>query len=81
MGALQTIPIRIGMLTGTKPHILNGVNTNSPLSFVDEFISSIPLIIFYFSSLVTLITLSSPYPSELAKSLNFLTVSTPSRIS
>lgn len=81
MGALHTIPINIGIFTGTNPHILKGVKTSSPLSFVDEFINSIPRLIFYFYSSVISIYLSSPLPSLLANSLKCYTVFTASKIS
>ncbi len=52
VGLLKTIPHKIGIFTGTNPHILKGLKTNYPVSFVEAFINSTPLRIYFLSSLV-----------------------------
>lgn len=78
VGAESIMPLMMGTLTHTKPHILNGINTISPTSFVQEFISSTPLKIFCFSSCVIWML---PSGDCFANSLYYLTVFTPSTIS
>lgn len=78
VGFERTIPHKIGILTGTNPHILNGFITNSPRSFAEELLNSIPLMIDSLSAFVISMTPSVLY---LARALNLFTVATPSSIS